>query len=384
MVAIPETPAIGPDTDRRISLEAVVWTLVGLSTVFMALRIWGRTYTRIMGTDDLYMAACWLAFVVQAVIATMIAESGGTRHFAYLTLEQKEHQVKLQVVLQMFSIPCTAFGKMSVAFTILRIINQSCKWHVWSLWALIILTAVTSALDVFLVLFQCGAPAHLWDLVGQATGTVSCLDRSAVYNYNTFTASFQAFADFFLALLPMHIIWGLQMRLGRKLTLVALLGLTTFTGVAASVKTSLASKNLGVAADPTWDLYLLAIWASAEIALIVICGSVTAVVPLWDRFVGRQQRSRRGYGTATYTIPNYSSSKPKPDPKHSSRTIASTTKAGGGTFYYPDTVGALVGHPQVITGGKSEDRDPVDTELVRLTETHVQGPPYSQRAHGFH
>lgn len=57
---MPESPAIGPDTDRRVPLEAMVWTLVGLSTVFMALRIWGRTYSRIIGTDDLYMAACWV------------------------------------------------------------------------------------------------------------------------------------------------------------------------------------------------------------------------------------------------------------------------------------------------------------------------------------
>lgn len=284
----------------------------------------------------------------------------------------------------MFAISCTAFGKIAVAFTILRIINQSCKWHVWSLWALIILTAVTSALDVFLVLFQCGAPAHLWDLVAQAMGTVSCLDRSAVYNYNTFTAAFQAFADFFLALLPMHIIWGLQMRFGRKLTLVALLGLTTFTGVAASVKTSLASKNLGVAADPTWDLYLLAIWASVEITLIVICGSVTALVPLWDRFVGRHKRSRRAYGSATYTMSDYSSSKPKPDPEQSTHTIVSTTTAGGRTKYYPGTAGAMVGNPDVIVAGNPGGRDPVDTELVRLTETHVQGPPYNQSAHSFH
>ncbi|KXX76056.1 hypothetical protein MMYC01_208479 [Madurella mycetomatis] len=384
MDAIAETPAIGPDTDRRVSLQAVVWTLIGLSTVFMALRIWGRTHTRIMGADDLYMAACWLTFVAEGVVTSLIAESGGTRHFVYLTLEEKEYQIKLQVVLQMFGIPCTAFGKIAVAFTILRIVNKSCKWQVWSLWSLIVLTAVTSALDVFLVLFQCGAPGHLWDLVSQAMGTVSCLDRNAVYNYNTFTAAFQAFADFFLALLPMYIIWGLQMRLRRKVTLVALLGLTTFTGVAAAVKTSLASKNLGVAADPTWDLYLLAIWAAVEIALIVMCGSVSALVPLWDRFMGRHKRSHRGYGSAAYTMSDYSSSKPKPDPKRSSRTIVSATTAGGRTDYYPGTAGAVVDHPHAITAVNTKERDLVDTELIRLTETHMQGPPYNQSAQSFH
>lgn len=60
MAALPETPAIGPDEDRRVSFQAVVWTLVALSTVFMALRVWARTLTRILGADDLHMAACWV------------------------------------------------------------------------------------------------------------------------------------------------------------------------------------------------------------------------------------------------------------------------------------------------------------------------------------
>lgn len=60
MDPIPETPAIGPDEDRRVSLEGVVGALVAFSTIFMGLRIWARTYSRILGTDDLYMAACWV------------------------------------------------------------------------------------------------------------------------------------------------------------------------------------------------------------------------------------------------------------------------------------------------------------------------------------
>ncbi|KAK3302994.1 uncharacterized protein B0T15DRAFT_374238, partial [Chaetomium strumarium] len=298
MDPVPETPAIGPDTDRRVSIEAAVWTMVAISGVVMALRAWARISTRMMGHDDLHMALCWLTFIALGIITTLIAESGGTRHFAYLTLAEKEHQVKLQIVLEMFAIPCTAFGKVAVAFTILRILKQSsAKWYAWSLWALIWLTAITTAVDVLLVLFRCGAPAHLWDLVGQATGAFACLDAGAVYDFNTFAAAFQAFADFFLALLPVHIIWGLQMPKARKLALSALLGLSTFTGIAASVKTSIAADLLGTSTDPTWGLYGLAIWAAVEITLIVICGSVPALVPLWERLVGR--RRRRGYANAS-------------------------------------------------------------------------------------
>jgi hypothetical protein len=299
------------------------------------------------------------------VAAILIGESGGTRHFAYLTLAEKEYQVKLQVVLQAFGIPCTAFGKMAVAFTILRIIKQSSvKWHVWSLWALIILTALTSALDVLLVLFQCGDPSNLWDLVGMATNTVSCLDKAAVYNYNTFTAAFQAFADFYLALLPVHIIWGLHMPLRRKLTLITLLGLTTFTGIAAVIKTVLASKSLGVAADLTWDLYALAVWASIEITLIVLCGSVPALTPLWDRFIVRRRKQRRGYRDTmegeSYMVSDYNLSRAgkrdggsHPGSKQSSRAVESAGNSVDGDHHRVDVEGGTGRLEERTQGGSN-------------------------------
>jgi hypothetical protein len=61
MDAVPETPAIGPDTERGVSLEAAVWTMVAISGVVMALRMWARTFSRMMGYDDLCMALCWVS-----------------------------------------------------------------------------------------------------------------------------------------------------------------------------------------------------------------------------------------------------------------------------------------------------------------------------------
>lgn len=228
-----------------------------------------------------------LCFVATAVLLTVMGETGGTRHKAAFTLPELEYQIKLQMINLVFWIAATLFGKMAVGLTILRLINRQNKWHAWPVNFVIYFMNLTCILDTFLILFRCGNPANLWDL----TKTSTCLDSATVYNFNVFAAAWQVLVDFFMAFFPMYILWGLKMASRRrKYTLMALLGLTTFTGVAAAVKTSVAQRSLGETADSTWDVYVLAMWAATEIMLIIACGSVPAIFPLWEHLF----RSDRG------------------------------------------------------------------------------------------
>lgn len=179
-----------------------------------------------------------------------------------------------------FWIAATLFGKMAVGLTILRLINKTNKWHTWPVKFVIYFMNLTCILDTFLILFRCGSPGNLWDLRKPSM----CLDSAMVYNFNIFAAAWQVLVDFFMAFFPMYILWGLKMAPHRKYTLMALLGLTTFTGVAASVKTGVAQQSLGDTADSTWAVYVLAMWAATEIMLIIACSSVPAIFPLWERF----------------------------------------------------------------------------------------------------
>lgn len=240
------------------------------------------------------------------VTLTVIAETGGTRHEAYLTVLELEHQTKLQIINLIFWIASTLFGKMAVGLTILRILNKKEKWQTWPVHFVIWFMLVSCVLDTLLLLFRCGSPGNLWDFTRQS----ACLDTDMVYNYNIFAAAWQVLVDFFLAFFPMYIVWGLRMPARRRYTLVGLLGLTTFTGVAAAVKTSVAQQSLGAGADATWDVFVLAMWAAVEIMLIVACGSVPAIFPLWERFFHRSgsggggRRRWQGYRTTGEDVPS--------------------------------------------------------------------------------
>ncbi|KAG8157926.1 hypothetical protein KVR01_012198 [Diaporthe batatas] len=294
----------GTHTDHRVELEAVYWGLSGLSTIFIALRVWHRVSRRMLGVDDWLMVACWSSFIASGVLLTVIAETGGTRHKSTLTAPELQLQAKLQTATLTVWTTTALLGKMAIGFAILRLLRGTTKWHTWPVHIVIYLTVLTSALEILLTLFRCGNPRNLWDLHdgGQPAPQHACLKEGAVSGFRHFAAAWHVFVCFFLACFPMWIIWALRITSPRrKHTIMTLLGLPAITGLAALAKVAVArATGLGQGAAPerdsTWDIYAPAACTAAEAMLLIVCGSVPVMVPVWDNLV---RSCRQGYGSAS-------------------------------------------------------------------------------------
>ncbi|KAI1423576.1 hypothetical protein F5Y12DRAFT_526506 [Xylaria sp. FL1777] len=279
-----------PDDSRAKALEALLWTEFSVATVFILLRLTVRYLKRSLGLDDGLMAGSWLFFLGTAVAVQFAAQSsGGMRHEVYLTAHEISFQVEITYVATAVSIVCTALGKIAIGATILRIVRTASSSERWVVWAVIVVTILSSVIDIFITLFQCGSdPRAIWDLTLRANTT--CLDAKALNRYTTFTAVWQAVSDFVFSILPIFIVWRLHMSMRRKLILTIGLGLTLFTGGAAVVKSSyLARQAAGSISDFTWVLFDGYAWLSTEALLIIMCGSIPSLYPLW--FHKSQRRS---------------------------------------------------------------------------------------------
>ncbi|KAI1291190.1 hypothetical protein F5Y03DRAFT_400912 [Xylaria venustula] len=271
-----------PDESRAKALEALLWTEFSVATVFILLRLTARHLKRSLGLDDVLMAGSWLFFLATAVAIQFAAQSsGGMRHQVYLTEQELSYQIEITYVATAVSIVCTALGKTAIGATILRIVRTASSSERWVVWAVIIVTTVSSIIDIFITLFQCGGNPHaIWEPRLRATTT--CLDAVALNRYTTFTAVWQAVSDFVFSILPIFIVWRLRMSTRRKLILTIGLGLTLFTGGAAVVKSSyLARQAAGSISDYTWVLFDGYAWLSTEALLIIMCGSIPSLYPLW-------------------------------------------------------------------------------------------------------
>jgi hypothetical protein len=104
-------------------------------------------------------------------------------------------------------------------------------------------------------------------------------------------------ADVVLAVIPITIFYSLKLNIKRKLGLSVLLGLGLVAAVCGAIKTKFLA-SLNARSDLTWETYNLFVWSSAELFVIIVCGSIPPIKPLYD-LVFRKNRPRIGYGYTT-------------------------------------------------------------------------------------
>lgn len=227
-----------------------------------------------------------------------MGSNGGTRHVYYLTAPQATYVVRLNYIAQPFGIMAVATGKLAVGFLILRLVGSTSKWRKYSLWFLMILTTIISILAAVFTFTQCQVPAALWNPALRQT--THCWEPAVQSNFSIFSASLNSAIDFILALMPISIIWHLQLSLRKRIGVVFLLGCGVLSGVCAAIKTA-NLVALAARSDLTWETFKLYLWTSSEIFLIIVCGSIPTLRPLWDKIVhGRSRKAPSGsYASGT-------------------------------------------------------------------------------------
>lgn len=133
-----------------------------------------------------------------------------------------ERNLKLNWIAQAFVIFCLGSSKIAIASLIVRLLNRASVWRRWSLYVASTIVAINTVIMIVLTYAQCENPAALWDLeVKQRT---KCWDPKIQSSFSIYGASFHAAMDFFLAGLPVSLVWGLKTNMRKKLALCGLLG----------------------------------------------------------------------------------------------------------------------------------------------------------------
>lgn len=171
-----------------------------------------------------------------SIVSTLYVTSGGGRHIFHLIPDQVEAALKYFSINQTFAIMACAFGKTSIALLILRIIGPATIWRKWFLYINMGLYMVISIATCVFGFVRCDPVRALWE---PAT-TAKCWDPKIFVDVSIFSScaivstndmaytdsgiAYGVFVDFFLALLPIAIVWNLKMKMKKKVGLCALLG----------------------------------------------------------------------------------------------------------------------------------------------------------------
>ena len=162
--------------------------------------MYARMLIRNVGWDDWLMLLATLLLLTVCILGIFFARQGDYRHIYYMSLPDIQRSVKQNLIAQPFGIMGVAFGKMSVATLMLRIIGRS-KWRRIFLIIAIITAFLTSALSCILNFVQCNPPRALWTIGLPAT----CWKPEISTNFSIFTggASPRLFLDEKLAMLTL-------------------------------------------------------------------------------------------------------------------------------------------------------------------------------------
>lgn len=213
--------------DNGPLIVGITWWLTFICGGFLWLRIYAKLSRRQgLWWDDWILICSWVGsdFTRQCsqtdigqallLVEAIITQTGQVLGFGKRTVDIDPNNV---LTIALFtsvgaSISCFAstFSKISFGITLLRLTTGKIRWSVWFSVLTLFLFMLPSA---FITWIQCTPTARAWNPAIEG----HCWDATYTVNYGIFNAAWCAATDFYLALLPWTLIWGLQMRLREKL-----------------------------------------------------------------------------------------------------------------------------------------------------------------------
>ncbi|KAI6082975.1 hypothetical protein F4821DRAFT_245913 [Hypoxylon rubiginosum] len=275
--------------DYDVFANQVLWSLFGITTVIVALRIFCRIYygTQLragLGLDDYITVFCLVLSLVVCVLVTIASGYGLGKHAYLLDDYQKEQALKYNAIINAVQIWQFSLPKFAIIAILKRILNYGTRTSIL-FWGLGI-TSQACILAVSIWWFkQCSPIEFVWDKTIEG-GT--CADVSVMSNLAYFTSSYSAFLDIFFAFYPIPFIMRLNMPLRSRLAVAGALSLSSLAFVVSVIKLTALGEAFAISeTDPTYPVPYLDILGMSEGYILMICSSLPTLGPLFRAAKGK-------------------------------------------------------------------------------------------------
>lgn len=111
--------------------------------------------------------------------------------------------------------------KLSISFMLIRIASRR-KTYIYSLYAVSAMFVVMNLIALLYIIFQCAPVSYAWD---QSTPGGKCNPSQTLADIYYATTAINIATDWFCALLPIPLLWNVQLNRNAKLSVGVILGL---------------------------------------------------------------------------------------------------------------------------------------------------------------
>ncbi|KAH6644585.1 hypothetical protein C7974DRAFT_408257 [Boeremia exigua] len=236
---------------------------------------------------------------------------------------------EVKMAIEISYMICTTLIKVSILFFYRRITASLTITFVYWVWGSIVFCLLYGITFIFLIAFTCNPTEgffYLFDSAWRSQHEVTCRDEGVII---VAVAAISTFQDFVIALLPVFLIWKLQIPRTQKLALCGLFGLGLVTCVCGIMRTYYAAYVYYYTYDTTWYAYYGYIWTALEADLAVICASAPALKIFFRRyFTSTTSYTKSGISKGHIPMPTATtvkSTRSKESPFSASRIAANIT-----------------------------------------------------------
>lgn len=290
------TPPHGAVTDDNHGAYVVIsgWILMCLFVVCVSTRLATRfTYVMAGGIDDILVGVAMLFGVAQTAVIHRSASNGLGQHQDSLSEASFDIYAKNAYYGNILFVATLLFSKISTIFLLTRLApKHNTRRICQGVGALFIVWALGSILSLT---FQCQLPRP-WDY--RQTDTHQCPVNTAVLNYSIMV--FDILTDLACIIIPITMLWSLQMAAHRRWSLIGAFGCRFAVCICSAIRISTLVTYYS-SSDKSWAAVGPQTWAQ-----VVQCLSVmSACIPSLKVFLGSldsgfMDMSMRMHGGPTY------------------------------------------------------------------------------------
>ncbi|KAL2210664.1 hypothetical protein CC79DRAFT_1366047 [Sarocladium strictum] len=345
---------------RATEIAAVAYTLVILSSIATALRVYCRSWLiKSFALDDWLAVAAQILFIVFCAYEITGVKYGTGRHIPDIDAEDIPKAMQMWWTCEPLYVLTNMAIKASIAIFLLRICVH--KYHKIIIWTVTGITEVYSLFFFLLFVLQCRPTALFWLRYTASPPEGHCLDATVVSNAFYGYSAISCLTDWTYALLPIFLVWNLQMNRSTKISVIVILA----AGVIASSATIVRFPYLNTLTDIDDFLYStsdVAIWSTVETGIGITAAAVATLRPLLRAiFTGS---SAPGHGTSAAAQFNKASNG-HPNGGY----IRGNSNKGDEAFELSDKVRSRIGVTTVINHGREaglkEDTESEGSESIK-------------------
>ncbi|UKZ49109.1 hypothetical protein TrVGV298_003349 [Trichoderma virens] len=272
---------MGAIENRGPQLQGVAYALLAIAFVSLLLRCYCRILiVKNFGGDDWMMVLAMISFILFVSCALVGVHYGTGRHFTDLKPEDASTAMMYWWFCYVWYCITMIFSKASIGYFLLKIVIDRTQRII--IYAALSITVLWGAIFFLVTVLQCKPVSFFWTRLLPGTpqpGT--CLDIMIIEAITYVYSAFSIISDFTFAILPMFLVWKLQMERRMKIVLVPILSMGCIASVAVAVRFGYIKKF----SDPDF-LYStvdIAIWSTTEQGLGIAAGSLATLRPLFRK-----------------------------------------------------------------------------------------------------